>query len=74
MTNNNPTGLIRKNELAMLYFPNATTPKLANDNLRRWIKRCKPLTKELAKSALRSTEKYYTPQQVKLIYKYLGEP
>lgn len=67
-------GLIRKNELAMKYFTKASTPKLACNNLRRWIKRCDALMSELEKSNYNPHEWYFTPQQVKLIYLYLGEP
>lgn len=70
----NSRGLIRKNELAMKYFPNATTPKLARDNLTRWINRCKPLKRELIKQHYNPHEWNYTPKQVELIYEYLGEP
>lgn len=67
-------GMIRKNELAMLYFPNATSPKVATDNLHRWINRCEPLSHALAKTVFRTTSWYFTPRQVELIYEYLGEP
>lgn len=70
----NNTGLIRKNELAMKYFPNATTPKLARDNLTRWINRCKELLAALRREHLNPHDWYYTPKQVKLIYHYLGTP
>lgn len=67
-------GLIRKNELAMKYFPYATTPKLARDNLTRWINRCRPLLMALAKVHYNTHDWYYTPRQVELIYQFLGEP
>lgn len=73
-TSTNNTGLIRKNELAMKYFPSASTPKVACNNLKRWINRCKPLLQALVKNHCNPHEWYYTPQQVKLIYHYLGTP
>lgn len=73
-TTSTNTGLIRKNELAMKYFPDAATPKLARDNLTRWINRCRPLYREFINLHCNPHEWYYTPQQIKLIYKYLGEP
>lgn len=72
--NQNERGLIRKNELAMKYFPHATTPKLARDNLTRWINRCKPLLMAMAQAHYNTHDWYYTPRQVELIYEYLGEP
>ena len=62
-----------KQELAMRYFPN-DNPKIARDKLTRWVNRCTPLVRELAKLQYRSSEKYYTPLQVDLIFQYLGEP
>lgn len=67
-------GLIRKNELAMKYFPHATTPKLARDNLTRWINRCKPLLAALSQTHYNLHDWYYTPRQVELIYQFLGAP
>jgi len=67
-------GLIRKSDLAMKYFPQATTPKLARDNLTRWINRCTPLLMEMAKTHYNTHDWYYTPKQVELIYEYLGSP
>lgn len=67
-------GLIRKNELAMKYFPNATSDKVARDNLTRWINRCKPLLMAMASTHYNVHDWYYTPRQVDLIYHYLGSP
>ena len=71
---NNDHGLIRKSDLAMKYFPNATTPKLARDNLTRWINRCTPLLHAMARAHYNTHDWYYTPRQVELIYQYLGSP
>lgn len=62
-----------KQELAMRYFPN-DSPKTARDKLTRWINRCKDLSMAMAKAHYRTTDKYYTPRQVQLIFEYLGEP
>ena len=70
----NNHGLVRKNELAMKYFPQATSPKVARDNLTRWINRCEPLKAALSKTHYNPHDWYYTPKQVELIYEYLGEP
>ena len=66
--------MIPKTELALKYFPQASTPKQARDNLTRWINRCKPLSMALALHHYNTRSWYYTPQQVRLIYEYLGEP
>ena len=68
------TGLIRKNDLAFKYFPNAPTKKAATDNLTRAINRCTPLLMQLAQDGYSTTEKTYSPRQAALIYEYLGEP
>lgn len=66
--------MITKQELALRYFPNASSGKVANDKLRRWINRCTPLLMAMAKAGYRTTEKNFTPRQVELITEYLGEP
>ena len=38
-----------KQELALLYFPDAT-PEVASAHLRRWIILCKPLYEQLLKT------------------------
>lgn len=72
--NQTPIGFIRKNELAMKYYPASPTKKAATDNLTRAINRCKPLLMELAQGGYNVREKTYSPRQVALIYQYLGEP
>ena len=39
-----------KKELALLYFPNSSTPHVAVNHLISWIKRCRPLMQELEES------------------------
>lgn len=72
--NQQPQGFVRKNELALRYFPEAPTKKAATDNLTRAINRCTPLLMQLTHDGYSSTEKTYSPRQVALIYEYLGEP
>lgn len=67
-------GLVRKSDLAMRYFPLATSPKVARDNLTRWINRNTELYEALAHAHYNTHNWYFTPRQVKLIYEYLGEP
>lgn len=68
--------MIKKYELALLYFPKSPTKKAATDNLTRAINRCTQLSTALAKApgGYSVTEKEYTPRQVELIKFYLGEP
>lgn len=71
-----PKGFIRKYELALKYFPDAPSKKAATDNLTRAINRCEPLLSALARSpgGYSTRDKQYSPHQVALIYRYLGEP
>lgn len=63
-----------KSELAMLYFPDASTPHIAQNHLNAWIKRCKPLKKKLDSCHQSPYAKYYSASQVRLITEYLGDP
>lgn len=67
------TGPYAKQELAMLYFPDAD-PRTATNHLMRWINRCDPLVEALGRIHYRRTTKYFTSTQVRLIMEYLGEP
>ncbi|NDV58068.1 DUF4248 domain-containing protein [Bacteroides sp. 519] len=62
-----------KTELALLYLPDMK-PATARRNLREWIDANKELTGELEKSGYRRNNTRFTPHQVSLIFKYLGEP
>ena len=68
------THCIRKYELALRSFPDATSKKSATSCLWRMIKRCTPLSHALTQSGHQPTDKYFTPLQVRLIEHYLGEP
>ena len=49
-------------------------PHQACNRLRRWIIRCKELHEELLLSGYSPTQRFFTPRQVRLIIRYLGEP
>lgn len=70
---NFPIRMYRKQELAMLYFPDCSK-EAASKNLRRWIKRCTPLTEELNKNGYHKQHNFFLKHEVALIVAYLGEP
>lgn len=63
-----------KSELALLYFPDATTPMGALSNLNSWIKGNEELSAELKKCGMPPKSKSFTPREVDLLFHYLGEP
>ena len=63
-----------KSELALLYFPEASTPLGALSNLNSWIKGNEELSAELKRCGMPPKSKYFTPREVSLIFHYLGEP
>lgn len=63
-----------KKELALDYFPTASTPHAAVNHLMAWIKRCTELYDSLVEIGYRKNSKFFTPREVMLIVKYLGEP
>ena len=63
-----------KSELALLYFPLASSPHVAVNHLTAWMRRCKPLLAELEAAGYAKTQKMLTPRQVEAIVRYLGEP
>ncbi len=62
-----------KQELALRYFPDAT-PAVASAHLMRWLRRCPPLMEQLRQSGYSKHDKTFTPIQVGLIIRFLGEP
>ena len=62
-----------KQELACMYFPEAT-PHTAVNRLTRWIRRCRPLRQQIRDCQLSKHAKFFTPKEVALIIEYLGEP
>lgn len=63
-----------KSELAMLYFPNAETPKGAMNNLNYYIDHKRGLRKKLQKIGSPPRAHTYMPNEVELLVKALGEP
>lgn len=63
-----------KSELALKYFPNAETTTGALSNLNYWIRRNRKLVKALRACGMPPRSKSFTPREVALIVKYLGEP
>ncbi|MBR6170106.1 MAG: DUF4248 domain-containing protein [Bacteroidaceae bacterium] len=62
-----------KSELAMLYFPDSD-PHVATNHLNAWIRRCPPLVAALAACYQSKNAKFFSPQAVRHIVEYLGEP
>lgn len=77
MTMNNnydvPVRTYTKQELARMYAPELTD-KAAGKRLCQWMKLCKPLWMELEKTGYQPLQRILTPQQVSLVFRYLGEP
>lgn len=65
--------MYRKQELAMLYFPNVSK-EAASRNLRRWIGHCHPLKEGLEAMGYDKNRKVFFREEVRLIVSYLGEP
>ena len=63
-----------KGELALLYFPTASTSHSAVNHLMAWINRCTPLRDRLTDMGYRKTDKFFSPRQVAEIVEHLGEP
>ncbi len=60
--------------LAAAYFPD-TDPVEAVRRLRRWIRRCRPLYRQLTQeNASFDGRQLFTVREVRLIMEYLGEP
>ena len=62
-----------KKELALRYFP-YSSPRVAENHLMAWIKRCQPIKQQLMDTGYQNTSKGFTPRQVKIIVEHLGEP
>lgn len=60
-------------ELAVMYFPNSTTSS-ARRQLKRWLMLNTTLWESLLEAGYINGQRVFTPLQVKLIFKYLGEP
>lgn len=62
-----------KKELALRYFP-TSTHDTAVCHLKVWLRRCAPLWAALEATGYNKHTKCFTPLQVALIVKYLGDP
>lgn len=63
-----------KRALAKLYFPSTKNEVTAVANLRNLMLRNPDLTAELADAHYKPYDKVFTPRQVGIIVRYLGEP
>ena len=63
-----------KRELARLYFPETVHADSAVANLHNQIRRIPALVRELAEANYRTSDKVFTPKQVSILVRYLGEP
>ncbi len=61
-------------ELVKLYFPDTRNEDSAVANLRNLMKRNPDLLEELAAACYKPHDKVFTPRQVSIIVRYLGEP
>jgi hypothetical protein len=69
----NNSRAMNKQELALQYFPDATSATAVR-HLTRWIARCHPLVEALTGTGYQSRNRTFTWKQVTLIRQYLGEP
>ena len=63
-----------KKELALCYFPQCENPHTAVNRLMRWINRCAQLHKALKDHGYQTSSRWFSPQEVRLIIQYLGDP
>ena len=63
-----------KRELAELYFPDTVSTRSAVANLRNLINRNPELIQELGEARYKPYSKIFTPKQVSILVRYLGEP
>lgn len=64
----------RKSELALVYFPEASSPDVALNRLRCWIKRCPELVAAMQGLKTQRQRYEYSADEVALIVEYLGAP
>ena len=77
MTMNDMTFRVRpysKRELAKMYFPDTAQAETAVANLRNLMRRNNEMMCELAAAGYRPRDKVFTPRQVAIIVRFLGEP
>ena len=65
-----------KKELAILYWdgPMPDDMRIVTNHLMRWINCNTKLLEELRRQNYMSRNREFTPKQVEIIYKFLGEP
>lgn len=63
-----------KSELALLYFPGASSTHTAVNHLMAWVKRNPALVAGLAEAGYARTAKYFTSREVRLIVDAIGPP
>lgn len=63
-----------KRQLAKLYFPDTVNDETAVANFRNLMKRNPALLDDLSSTEYRPYNKVFTPKQVGIIVRYLGEP
>jgi hypothetical protein len=63
-----------KRDLARMYFPDTASDESAVTNLRNLMLRNPHLLAELDEALYRSRDKVFTPRQVAILVRYLGEP
>ena len=68
-----PSGFIGKAQLALAYAPGLTCGGALN-RLHVWLHSSSTLLAELMANGYRDRQKYFTPLQVQIIYRHLGEP
>ena len=68
-----PSGFVGKAQLAEVYAPELST-KGALKRLHVWLHSSSTLLAELVANGYRDRQKYFTPLQVQIIYRHLGEP
>ena len=67
------SGFIGKAQLALAYAPEISV-KGALKRFHEWLHSSSTLLAELVANGYRDRQKYFTPLQVQIIYRHLGEP
>lgn len=68
-----PVESMTMTELALLYAADLT-PHSAVNRLMKWISKIPKLVRALNEAGYRKHSKRFSPEQVALIFRYLGEP
>lgn len=68
-----PVRVYTKAELAMFYNPTQCIT-VALNTLARWIRMNQPLMAELTAIGYNKFRHSFTPKEIELIFKYIGEP